>query len=61
MKKLFLITLCLFTLPLLTACYATAQGDDGYISVGDDRYESDRYYENRGKFCPPGQAKKGNC
>ncbi len=45
----------------LSACQATARDDDGYVSVGtNDRYYDDNY-DRRGKFCPPGQAKKGNC
>jgi hypothetical protein len=51
MKNLFLIAL--LALPLV-ACKTTAQNDHGKIIVEDGVH-------NHGDFCPPGQAKKGNC
>lgn len=60
MKKQYLVML-LALLPL-AACNTTVKGDtpdvtvkgDGYkVEIGDDHHN--------GKFCPPGQAKKGNC
>lgn len=46
---------------LLSACQATARDDDGYVSVGTNGGYYDYDDDRRGKFCPPGQAKKGNC
>ena len=34
-------------------------GDDVHIDVGHDHY--DHYHDYGRGFCPPGQAKKGNC
>ena len=51
------------TIVTLSACQATVDGDeasiktDSYgIEIGNDDYDS-----KDGKFCPPGQAKKGRC
>jgi hypothetical protein len=37
-----------------TGCKTTAENHDGKIIVEDG-------YHRSGNFCPPGQAKKGNC
>ncbi len=50
MKYLVLLAV-LATLPL-TACKTTVKGDD---------YEIQSSNGSHGNFCPPGQAKKGNC
>lgn len=39
----------------LTACKTTAQSDEGRVTIEDGGYHGN------GDFCPPGQAKKGNC
>ncbi len=60
MKTSLLILVAIVAMPMLSACQATARGDDGYVSVGTN----DGYYRsnnNDGYFCPPGQAKKGRC
>jgi len=53
---------CLFALLALSACKttvnpgdATIRGDGYEVEVGDDNHN------RNGDFCPPGQAKKGNC
>jgi len=61
MKILAVILLAIVAMPTLSACQASARGEEGYISVGtnDGRYKSGRddgYYH-----CPPGHAKKGWC
>lgn len=52
MRYIFLITLLL---PVLSACNATVRDRDTSVSV------STKGNYNQGTFCPPGQAKKGNC
>lgn len=37
---------------MLNGCIGYVHGDDGYY---------DRHDNRNGGFCPPGQAKKGNC
>ncbi len=39
----------------LSACNTTVR--DGSTSI----HVNDGYYGGNGNFCPPGQAKKGNC
>ncbi len=53
-NKTLLIFTCLAFLPL-TACKTTVQDGDTKLSVEDGSHHGS------GKFCPPGQAKKGNC
>ena len=53
MKKLFVCTMAVLS---LAACKTTAEGDHGKITVQDGHY-----HDGHGDFCPPGQAKKGNC
>ena len=43
-----------FTVLALTGCMATIKDGPTHVHVNDG------YYGN-GNFCPPGQAKKGNC
>lgn len=56
--KVFLLMCSMF---LLSACLATA--DDVRVQTDnvDVRVKSDPSHPHDGKFCPPGQAKKGNC
>ena len=58
MKILFLTILTISAIPMLSACQATARGDDGFVSVGSNDYRGNN---SEGYFCPPGQAKKGRC
>ena len=51
MKYVLLSALCLLS---LTACNATYRDRDSHVHVNDG-------YGGNGGFCPPGQAKKGNC
>lgn len=39
----------------LSACNTTVRDGNSSIHVNDG------YYHGNGGFCPPGQAKKGNC
>ncbi|MBD1557178.1 hypothetical protein HC752_09515 [Vibrio sp. S9_S30] len=55
--KLFVIAL--FTLSFLSGCQLTrveGEIDDVEVKVGTKDSN-----ESNGKFCPPGQAKKGKC
>jgi hypothetical protein len=51
MKYVLLSALCVLS---LSACNATYRDGGSHVHVNDG------YYGNGG-FCPPGQAKKGNC
>lgn len=51
MKYVLLSALCLLS---LSACNATFKDRDTHVHVNDG-------YNGDGGFCPPGQAKKGNC
>lgn len=70
MKKFVIFTLCLVTLAGLSACRTTADTRTDRYSIDLDNHrerheERDRYeygpYNGDGRFCPPGQGKKGNC
>lgn len=51
----------LFSLVLLTISACTIKPDSYKVGFPDFlRVESDNH-KSSGKFCPPGQAKKGNC
>ena len=50
MKYVFLFALCVLS---LSACNATYRDGNQHIHVNDG--------SGNGNFCPPGQAKKGNC
>jgi len=60
MRHLLIATILASTFAI-SACQATVRSPDvkvktdggTEIEIGDD--------QNNGKFCPPGQAKKGNC
>ena len=53
MRILFILSL--LVLPL-TACKTTVQDGETRVVV-----ENGGHYDSHGRFCPPGQAKKGNC
>ncbi|MGY0616071.1 lipoprotein [Vibrio sp. FJH11] len=56
------VTLALVLLTTLAGCQLTnveGEIDDVRVSVGTNDHH-DRHRSNGG-FCPPGQAKKGNC
>ena len=58
MKLVLILSLCLISVAGLSACRTTADVKNDRYSVdldGDDRYYGE------GRFCPPGQAKKGRC
>ncbi len=50
MKNVFLFAFCILA---LTGCNATYRDGNQNIHVNDG--------SGNGNFCPPGQAKKGNC
>ena len=59
MKKMLLLLMTLGSLSL-TAC--AVHTPSGSIVVDPDGHYSDGHRHSRhGGFCPPGQAKKGNC
>jgi hypothetical protein len=49
------ILMCLLAAALLTACEATVKGPSAEL-----KFPSVKVHSGSG-FCPPGQAKKGNC
>lgn len=53
MKYLTIILATVMALSV-TSCKTTAENRDGRITVEDG-------YHRSSHFCPPGQAKKGNC
>lgn len=57
MKYLLLTSMCLLSGAALSACKTTMEDGPRKVIVQDG------YYNNGhpGTFCPPGQAKKGNC
>ena len=53
--KTIIFTFALLSMPLTQAgCKTTAQGEHGKITIEDGNHKGS-------DFCPPGQAKKGNC
>ena len=54
MKYAFTLLLAVFAVGTLSACKTTAD-------FKNDRYSIDGDHGYNGHFCPPGQAKKGNC
>mgnify|MGYP006943315344 CR=1 FL=1 len=54
MRTLFIIAILCAPLAL-AACKTTVQDGSSRISV------ENTHHTNGGDFCPPGQAKKGNC
>ncbi len=60
MKNLLVLTLCILS---LAACRTTVKTDSPDVSVKGDGYEVqiDGDSNQKRDFCPPGQAKKGNC
>ena len=53
MKYVLLSALCVLS---LSACNATVRDGNSHVHVNDG-YGG----HSNGNFCPPGQAKKGNC
>ncbi len=46
----------------LSACKTTVKSDDTDVKVKGGGYEVEvESGDGKGDFCPPGQAKKGNC
>lgn len=60
MKKSNLLTLFFLTL-FRASCKTTLKTDDPNVRVKGEGYEVEIDNSNHGTFCPPGQAKKGNC
>ena len=58
MKKYILLS---FVLCSVTACQTTVEGEAPDVTVSGDGYSVKVDGDNSGDFCPPGQAKKGNC
>lgn len=54
MKNFMMIT---FLVLSLTACKTTVQDGPTKVAIEDH----DNHHPHDGGFCPPGQAKKGNC
>lgn len=52
MQKFLILTLCVLG---LAACKTTVQDGPRKVIVDDGQHNKN------GDFCPPGQAKKGNC
>ena len=53
--KTIIFTFALLSMPLtLAGCKTTAQSEHGKITIEDGNHKGS-------DFCPPGQAKKGNC
>ncbi|WP_343594511.1 hypothetical protein [Acinetobacter sp.] len=59
MKNLLLVVAMLSGLGL-TGCAVYTPGGGSLVVDPDGRY-SDGHGNGHGNFCPPGQAKKGNC
>lgn len=57
MKNLFL---ALFLGFFMAGCSISADTPNKVI-IKDDEMKIEKDKGNKGKFCPPGQAKKGNC
>lgn len=57
MKFFMTLMVCVIALTGLSACKTTADTRNDRYSIDLD---NDQYHGN-GKFCPPGQAKKGRC
>ncbi len=55
MNKLLYISCLTFCFVSLGACKTTVQDGSTRVTVEDG------YHDEKGEFCPPGQAKKGNC
>jgi hypothetical protein len=51
----------LFSFVLLTISACTIQPDSYKIGLPDFLHVEKETPKSNGKFCPPGQAKKGNC
>ncbi|MGF1725391.1 hypothetical protein [Photobacterium nomapromontoriensis] len=61
MKKYFLCLTFLATLSL-TGCQLThIEGELDGVNIKASTNESSNHGHGNGSFCPPGQAKKGNC
>jgi hypothetical protein len=52
--RLFVIAFCILSPLSLSACKTTVDGRNDRVIIDDG-------YHHGGTFCPPGQAKKGNC
>lgn len=60
--KVMNIFLVMLTFLFLSGCELhQVKGEVGGVEVEAQTKESKTVSENEGKFCPPGQAKKGNC
>lgn len=58
MKKI----ICIMMMGLgLAACQTTVKSKNPDVTIKGDGYEIEMKDSNSGTFCPPGQAKKGNC
>ncbi|RED51573.1 hypothetical protein [Aestuariispira insulae] len=59
-RILMMLTLAAFTAGSLSACQVSAKGKEGAVTVETGDVDDDGAKKD-GKFCPPGQAKKGTC
>ena len=55
------ILLCSLVLALLSACSLHANPHNARINLPGGSIEIEGDNTHQGKFCPPGQAKKGRC
>ncbi|MDW5375383.1 hypothetical protein R6258_00495 [Halomonas sp. HP20-15] len=62
MRHWMAVTLVLLTGLIVAGCsYTPARIDpEPIVEIGDGHHDHDRDHRHGG-FCPPGQAKKGNC
>ncbi|PWD85648.1 hypothetical protein [Ignatzschineria cameli] len=65
MKRLIALSLLMTTSTLLTACTIRADIPNRMVIDSDgiviDSKNNKKKGDKEGYFCPPGQAKKGNC
>ncbi|MGN7438427.1 MAG: hypothetical protein ACTHOO_07260 [Alcanivorax sp.] len=59
--RLFLLATFTFSSLALAGCNTTVKGDTPDVTVKGDGYQVEIGDDKKGDFCPPGQAKKGNC
>ncbi|CAE6900873.1 hypothetical protein AB3Y13_15830 [Vibrio alginolyticus] len=56
------VSLSLILLSTLAGCQLThVEGEFDDVRVKVSTNDDDRHSKGNGNFCPPGQAKKGNC
>ncbi len=61
MKRASLLLMLLSTLVGCQLTHVEGEIDDVKVKVSTKDHDNEKDHEGNGKFCPPGQAKKGNC